>query len=440
MTSPTYVRVTITTERRNVEMLLPAYRQVAELMPEILQICGTSSTHHTPQALTLTPVGSATLRAHQSLNDAGVGNGAVLALDRRDEAVPRPVIYDLAEETESMEVPATSVLSVNLDRLVTTAVFVLFGLIGLVIATEVFDIPQPAWWSLGIAGAALVLLAVIPVRLFSWDAEFIVFSAAALGLAYYWGLPDFLWSEWVVPVWLLAVLICWLAARRLWKSLLATGLAAAALVVLWWGSWQLFASHQQVVAVAGIGTVVLLGLAPRLALATSGMNRLDDDVAQGDRPSVPQAEAAFIRAHAGLAAAVILCAVSVTLAVHGLLDGGFTRWTLPLAILLVVLTALRARSMPLAIERAALLASAAASSLFILLALTDHLPSWLLLTIPVVLALLPVLLRVITVSAHHRAQLRIYARRLEGLATLALLPLLIGLFGIYSQLTNTFQD
>lgn len=189
-----------------------------------------------------------------------------------------------------------------------------------------------------------------------------------------------------------AVLICWLAARRLWKSLLATGLAAAALVVLWWGSWQLFASHQQVVAVAGIGTVVLLGLAPRLALATSGMNRLDDDVAQGDRPSVPHAEAAFIRAHAGLAAAVILCAVSVTLAVHGLLDGGFTRWTLPLAILLVVLTALRARSMPLAIERAALLASAAASSLFILLALTDHLPSWLLLTIPVVLALLPVLL------------------------------------------------
>lgn len=65
MTSPTYVRVTITTERRNVEMLLPAYRQVAELMPEILQICGTSSTHHTPQALTLTPVGSATLRARK---------------------------------------------------------------------------------------------------------------------------------------------------------------------------------------------------------------------------------------------------------------------------------------------------------------------------------------------------------------------------------------
>lgn len=270
--------------------------------------------------------------------------------------------------------------------------------------------------------------------------EFISLSTAALGLTYYWGLPDFAWSEWTVPAWLLAVLISWLTARRLWQSLLTTGLAASALLLLWWGAWQLFATHQQVVAVAGIGSVVLLGLAPRLALAASGMNRLDDDVAHGDRPSVPRARTAFIRAHAGLAAAVILCAVSAALAVHGLLDGGFNRWTLPLAILLAVLTALRARSMPLAVERAALLASASISSILILLALTDQLPDWILMTVPVVLALLPVLLRIITVSAHHRAQLRIYARRLEGLATLALLPLLIGLFGIYSQLTNTFQD
>lgn len=438
--STSYVRVTITSERRNVEMLLPAERQIAELMPEILQACGTASATQSPQALALTPVGSATLRAHQSLDDAGVGNGAVLALDRRDEAVPRPVIYDLAEETEAMEAPTTSALRVDLNRLVTTAVFVLFGLLAVVVATEVFDAAEPAWWSFSLSAAALVALGAVPVRVFTWDAEFISLSAAALGLSYYWGLPDFPFSEWTIPGWLLAVLICWLAARRLWQSLLVTGLAAAALLVLWWGSWQLFATHEQVVAAAGIGSVVLLGLAPRLALTGSGMNRLDDDVAHGDRPSVPRAQTAFIRAHAGLAAAVILCAVSAALAVHGLLDGGFTRWTLPLAILLAVLTALRARSMPLAVERAALLTSASASSIFIILALTDQLPDWLLVTVPVVVALLPVVLRVVTVSAHHRAQLRIYARRLEGLATLALVPLLIGLFGIYSQLMTTFQD
>lgn len=438
--STSYVRVTITSERRNVEMLLPAERQVAELMPEILQACGRASPDQPPQALSLTPVGSATLRTHQSLDDAGVGNGAILALDRRDEAVPRPVIYDLAEETEGMEAPTSSALRVDLNRLVTTAVFVLFGLLGAVLATNVFDAAEPAWWSLSLAAAALAALAIIPLRLLTWDAEFISLSTAALGLTYYWGLPEFPWSEWTVPAWLLAVLISWLSARRLWQSLLTTGLAASALLLLWWGAWQLFATHQQVVAVAGIGSVVLLGLAPRLALAASGMNRLDDDVAHGDRPSVPAAQTAFVRAHAGLAAAVILCAVSAALAVHGLLDGGFNRWTLPLAILIAVLTALRARSMPLAVERAALLASASVSSILILLALTDHLPDWILVTVPVVLALLPVLLRVITVSAHHRAQLRIYARRLEGLATLALLPLLIGLFGIYSQLMNTFQD
>ena len=80
--------------------------------------------------------------------------------------------------------------------------------------------------------------------------------------------------------------------------------------------------------------VVLLGLAPRLALTASGLNRLDDDVSQGDRPGVPRAHTAFTNAHAGLAADVILCAVSAAAAVYGLVAGGFTRWSLPLAILL----------------------------------------------------------------------------------------------------------
>lgn len=434
-----YIRVTITSERRNVEMLLPGERQVAAMMPEILDACGRSSAAETPQALALTPLGSSTLRPHQTLEDAGVDHGAVLSLDRRDEAVPRPVIYDLAEETEQLSAPINAELTVDLRRLSSTAVFVLFSLLALLVATDVFDAATRSWWSLAAAGISLVALAVMPRRVLDWDVELLGLSGAALALTYYWGLAPFPWSEWTIPGWLVAVGLSWLAARRLWLSLVTTALAALALAVLWWGSFQLIGTHREVVAVAGIGSVVLLGLAPRLALTASGMHRLDDDVASGERPSVPRARTAFVNAHTGLSAAVVLCAISAAVAVHGLVQGGYDRWTLPLAMLVAVLTAIRARSMPLALERAALITSASISTIVILRAVSEQVPGWLLLLVPVLLALIPAMLRLLTVPAHHGAQLRIYARRLEGLATLALVPLLVGLFGLYSQLIDTFQ-
>lgn len=436
----TYVRVTITSQRRNVEMLLPAERHVADLMPEILRECGGSKASKVPQALSLTPIGASTLRPHQSLDDAGVGNGAVLSLDRLDEAVPRPVVYDLAEETESLEAPAASAVMIDLNRLGSTVVFAVFGLLALAAGVQVFSAATPGLWSLIASGAALLALAMIPHGIFSWDAELLAFSSGALVLTYIWERPEFPWAEWTVPAWLLIVLICWLAGRRQWHSVLITALAAFALILLWWGSDQLFTGHHEVVAVAGIGTVAMIGFAPRLALSASGMNRLDDEAAQGEHPALPRARSAFQNAHGGLVAAVLLCAVSAGIAVHGLLEGGFTRWTLPLAILITVLTAIRARSMPLAVERAALLASASISTVVILLSLIDHVPGWLLVVVAGLLALLPCLFRLRAVPHHQRAQLRIYARRLEGLATLALLPLLVGLFGIYSQLIVTFQD
>lgn len=436
--STTYVRVTITGERRNGEMLLPTDRQVAELMPEILQICGSAGHDRTPQALTLTPLGSATLRPHQTLEEAGVENGAVLSLDRRDEAVPRPVVFDLAEETERLSSPATSSLSIDLTRLISTSVFVLFGLLALSVATSVFDAQDRSGWGIVLSAAALVAMALLPRRILIWDVELLVLSGASLAMAFHWGLPEFPGSEWTIPVWLLAALSAWSASRRLWVSLLAIVVTAAALTLLWWGSHQVFQREEEVVAVAGVGSAVLLGLSPRTALTASGMHRLDDGIAHGDRPSVPAARSAFINAHTGLTSAVLLCATSLALAVHGLVSDGAHGWTLPLAILLTVLTALRARSMPLALERAALITSAAASTIVIVHATATHLPSWLLMLLPIVLALVPVMLRLRTGTTHHRARLRIIARRLEGLATLALLPLLIGLFGLYSRLIDTF--
>ncbi|GAB3193509.1 EsaB/YukD family protein [Nesterenkonia suensis] len=435
-----YTRVTVATAHRNIEMLLPSQREIDTLMPEILHVAADGATGESPQALTLTPAGGSSLLGHQTLQDVGIGDGSVLRLDRRDEAVPTPLVYDLAEETEQLSPRVTDSWTIHPHRLVSAAVFTVLMLAGLQTLTDAVEPAAPGGWALTLSAGALVALASVPRRLLAWDAEFLTLSAAALALAHHWGLPEIPHAEWTVPAWLAAALLSWQICLHGWLAAGITTGTTAALAGLWWGGGELLEDTGRVAAVAGIGTVVLLGFAPRLALMLSGMNRLDDAIGEGARPHLGQAEAAFHNAHRGLAAAVVLCGVSAAVAAHGLLSGGLTAWTLPLAAVLTLLTALRSRSMPLAVERAALLTSAAVSTLLILHSIADHAPTWLLISAAVLLALTPLVLRLTGLPDHVAARLRLTARRFEVLATISLIPLLLGLFGLYAQLTSTFQD
>lgn len=435
-----YTRVTVASDHRNVEMLLPSSREVAALIPDVLATMGGPLGSGSPQTLTLTPTAGPSLLPHQSLRAAGVRDGAVLALDRLDETVPQPVVYDLAEETEHHHDEYPDVLRIDGSRLLSVAMFAVFLLAGLVLAEHAMQPEVPAWWSLGLAGAALLALAVVPHQALRWDAELVTVSAAALGLSYSWGLPELPWDEWLPAIWVAVTLTAWHLSRRQWQVALHLAVTAATLTALWWGGQQIFGDHDRVTAVAGIGTVFLLGVVPRLALTLSGLTTLDDATARGRRSTRHQAAAAFRSAHFGLAGTVVLCAISLGAAIHGLILQGLTPWTLPLAIALIVLTALRARNMPLALERAALLVAAAIGLGLLLRGLSDVIPTPLLVIGPLLLAAVPLALRLWSIPEHTAAQLRLNARRLESLATLTLLPLLIGLFGIYSQLTGTFQD
>lgn len=438
--STTYTRVTIIAKHRNIEMLLPSQREIDTLMPEILQIAADGVAGDHPRTLTLTPAGRTSLLGHQTLQQAGIADGAVLALDRRDEAVPTPLVYDLAEETEELSDTVADSWTFHPSRLVSTAVFTLLVLAGLLILLDAVAPESPGGWSLALSGAALLSLGAVPRARLPWDTELLTLSATTLVLAHRWGMPDLPHAEWIVPLWLAMALLCWQVSRRGWLASGITAATAATLAALWWGGGRLIADPGHVVAVAGIGTVVLLGFAPRLALMLSGMNQLDDAVSRGARPHLAQARAAFRDAHRGLAAAVTLCASSATIAVHGLLVQELSVWTLPLACVLTLLTALRARSMPLAVERAALLAAAAMSTLMITRGIAEHAPAWPLITAALLLATIPVMLRLTGLPEHVAARLRLTARRLEVLATISLVPLLLGTFGIYSQLSSTFQD
>lgn len=435
-----YTRVTVASDHRNVEMLLPSSREVAALIPDVLATMGGPLGSGSPQTLTLTPAAGPSLLPHQSLRTAGIRDGAVLALDRLDEAVPQPLVYDLAEETEHHHDEYSDVWRIEGARMLSVATFGVFLLAGLVLAEHTMQPETPAWWSLGLAGAALLALAIIPRQRLQFDAELVTVSAAAVGLSYSWGLPEVSWDAWLPAIWVALAFTAWHLSRRQWQVALHVVVTSAALTTLWWGGQLILGDHDRVTAVAGIGTAFLLGVVPRLALTLSGLTTLDDATAQGRRSTRREAAAAFRNAHLGLAGTVVLCAISLGAAIHGLITQGLTAWTLPLAIALIMLTALRARNMPLALEQVALLVAAAIGLVLLLRGLSEVIPTPLLVIGPLLLAALPLALRLVSIPEHTAAQLRLNARRLESLATLTLLPLLVGLFGIYSQLTGTFQD
>ncbi|GAA3284732.1 type VII secretion integral membrane protein EccD [Nesterenkonia halobia] len=438
--SPGYTRVTVTAERRSVELLLPARQPLGSLMPEILRHVGGDHRGSAPRTTTLTPVGGPSLHAEQSLAEAGVGDGSLLALDRLDEAVPHPLVYDVTETAEALSPELDRRWAVDLDRAGSAAV-VAVALVGaLTVLTDLLAPAVPSWWSLGAAAAMLAVLAAIPCRRIGWDAELLVAGAASLGLALVQGLPEHPWSGWLPGLWGAAALCAWQISRRNWAALAVCATTTAVLAAGWAVPALLTGSAGHAAGVAGATTAVMLGLAPRAALALSGLDALDDRVSAGRRTTVSDVRGAWTAAHLGLAGGVLLCATSGAAAVHGLLAAGASPWGPAMAVVVAALTALRARSMPLALERAALLGSATVSATLLAHHFAERGAGAGVLAVLVVVAALPLALTLARRPEHVGARLRLTARRAEVLATITLIPLLLGLFGLYAQLTTTFQE
>jgi hypothetical protein len=213
---------------------------------------------------------------------------------------------------------------------------------------------------------------------------------------------------------------------------LALVLAAA------WGAGEAAAlAPERLAAIMAVASIVLLGLLPRVALTASGLTALDDRRAAAGEVARQDAVAAMAAAHRSLSVATVATAASSALA-GVLLAAAPSRWTVTLALALVVVLASRARVYPLVAEVAALLAAAGAVLAALLALWLDRAGA----ATPVaaLLALLAAALVVLAVEfpEHVRARFRRLADRLEAVAVLAAIPLAIGVFGTYAQLLDTF--
>jgi hypothetical protein len=215
------------------------------------------------------------------------------------------------------------------------------------------------------------------------------------------------------------------------------GLAGVVLAALPLGLSHLGFSQLGAVAITGAVAVAVCGLLPRYALTASGLTGLDDQVVEGRLRRRDEVVQRVNEAYRSLTWATFAVAVPLAVTAARLLASP-NLWAAGLGLVVVVVTALRTRSFPLAAEQVPLWFAVLVGTLA---GVVDQ-PLWnsseaaWILT---ALAALVVVLVVMQPAAAARAYWRRTGNLVEAVAMVALVPLLLGLFGVYSDLLGAFE-
>ena len=442
-------RVTLVGERRRVDLVLPAREPVGLLLPEIMRLLDDRAPGR-PASRQLVTVDGSALDHDSTLETAGVRDGAVLRLVRAEDAPPAPVVHDVTDVVAEDLGHRAGGWGPAARRVTAGVASVGWVLVAALFAHARYDDAVAGGALLAAAGAAAVAGAVLGRIRSHGLAAALLCGVGALGMTGVWSLVDAVGGSSTGALRLAgtaAVGVLVLALLGLFTPLGRGGIVGAGAVAVTAVGWEAVIAVQsgagtaeqqaRVGAVLGVVCVVVLGLLPRLALMASGLSGLDDRRAGGVSVSRHQVSAALAAAHRGLVLATVTVAASAAVAaVLALRDP--TVWTVPLASVVVVVLALRARAFPLVAEVVVLLAAAAVVAVRLLTVWAERSPAAAPMAVLVVLAVLPLVVLAAQPAEHVRVRLRRAGDLLETVGVSALLPLLVGVFGVYGRLLGTF--
>ncbi|NUL46074.1 type VII secretion integral membrane protein EccD [Cellulosimicrobium funkei] len=450
MPSP-YTRVSLVGQRRNADLLLPSDTPLGTLMPQILDVLDDRPDDSLGAKLLVRPDGGE-LPAGQTLAETGVLDGERLRLVSRTEAPPSPIVYDLndtvSDHTEAVPGRWSPVYRFIICGFL-AAVGSWLAITGLL---ESFAPEQQYWISFGVAAVALVAAATVsaPGRqqavaatLAGAGTLFAITGIVGLGLPEPW--------SFIALAGLAAVVqgvLGFIVNRPL--SMFISAAVTGVLVAVWavapaisvWAIGDRSADPLVgAAAIAGIFALLVLGMLPKIALGVSGLARMDDQHANGGAVLRRDVGTAIDSAHGGLISSAIVCAGSSALSLW--LVGGDTLaypYSLPLLACLVLGLGLRARSFPLAAERIPLYLATGVGVLALIRLATGFLPDYenAFLAALLVLALVIGAGLSVDLPEHSQARMRKTGDTIEAIALLAPIPLLIGYYGIYATLLETF--
>ncbi|KIZ13370.1 type VII secretion integral membrane protein EccD [Streptomyces natalensis] len=431
-------RVTLVGERRRVDLVLPAQEPIGVLLPDILRLLGDRPGKE-PLLRRLVTAEGAVLSQDDSLGSANVPDGAVLRLVREHETPAAPVVHDATDvvaddldvrswrwgaRSRSWTAGAASVVLALVAGTAAASWYgpgdaaVWLGVVG-VLAVAVGAIS--GWLGRRAMGTALVLVGGALGALAAWEAA----STGAVRLA-------------GVGLSVAAVLALLGVCTELGRG----GLVGAATVALAVGAWEAGLAVTSVARTGvalGVVSVVVLGYLPRLALMAAGLTRLDDQRSGGTPVSRHQVATALGATHRGLALATVAMALSAGAA--GVLAlGPGDGWSVAAGALLCVVMLSRARAYPLAVEVVALLAAGTAVGVCLVMrwAAAGTGDRSAALVVLCVLAVLPLGALAVRVPEHVQVRLRRLVNLVESVSVVALIPVALGAFGVYSRLLHTF--
>ena len=433
-----FTRLTVIGSARKADLVVPNDEAVSGLMPRLMELLE-EPTSSVVRPLTLVRATGEQLDVGLTIADQQVSDGELLRLVRSDDAPPPPEVADVTDVLgESMRDRAG--LWSTFARELTGAVAV--GVLSCAAATQLPARPVAFVVAVLALSVAAAILGRAAMR---WLC--IALTAAALGVAAatVWsfstelGLPPGLRFAAAVSGFAALGWICLgighgqgLRSRPAWLgTLVGVPISALPLIMVALGS-----AAEQAAAVTAAVAVVVCGVLPRLALAASGLTGLDDQVVEGhprrrDDVSLTVNEAYRLLSWVTFAIAIPIAVTSAVLLASKDL------WTVAVGLAVIIVSALRTRAFPLAVQQVALWFAVLVGLLAGVLG-QSRLSEPLVAVILIAIAVLVVIMVLARPAAHQRAFLRRVGNAFEAVVVIALIPLLLGMSGIFSDLLRAF--
>jgi type VII secretion integral membrane protein EccD len=433
-----FTRLTLIGSARKADLVVPNDEAVAGLMPRFMELLD-EPTGSIVRPLTLVRPTGEQLDVTLTMADQEVADGELLRLVRSDDAPPPPEVADVTDVLgESMRDRAG--LWSRSTRELTGAVAI--GVFSCAAAAQLAGSPI----LLTVTVLGLSIIALIVGRFFvRWLCVALTTAALGITAALVWGFAATLGQP---PVLRLSAAIVGFAAlgwislglgygqglrsRPAWfGALVGLPLSALPMIIVALGG-----QVEEAAAVTAAIAVVVCGMLPRLALAASGLTGLDDQVVEGhprrrEDVSLTVNDAYRLLSWVSFAVAIPIAVTAAVLVTSG------EAWTVAVGLVVLTITALRTRAFPLAVQQMALWFAVLGGGLIGLVGQPRLAPPELAMIFAGVagLAMVMVLARP---AAHQRAFLRRIGNFVEALAVIALIPLLLGIFGVFADLLRAF--
>lgn len=433
-----FTRLTVIGSARKADLVVPNDEAVSGLMPRLMELLE-EPTGSVVRPLTLVRATGEQLDVGLTIADQQVSDGELLRLVRSDDAPPPPEVADVTDvlgeslrdraglwSTSARELAGAVAIGVlscaAAGQLPIRPVLIVTAVFALSITAAILGRVVTRWMCVALTSAALGVAAAAVWRLgtglgLSSSLQvsaailgFIALGWICLGLGYGQGLGS-------RPAW--------------FGSLVGVPLSALALIMVTLGS-----AAEQAAAVGAAVAVAVCGLLPRLALAGSGLTGLDDQVVEGhprrrDDVSLTVNDAYRLLSWVTFAVAIPIAVTSA------LLLASDDPWTVGVGLVVIIVTALRTRAFPLAVQQMALWFAVLGGLLGGLLG-QPKLDGFSVAAILIAISVLVVIMVVVRPATHQRAFLRRVGNAVEALAVIALIPLLLGMFGVFSDLLEAF--